>query len=598
MQSCLFLYKYLFDFQEIKNGHDYSNARTLETQEKIMAQRIFALLLLFYTGNIFAQDSASSISQYGITWTFDKKYAYGQFVNGDYWVDGPIKIIAITPASVALTGQNNRIVNGSMLNPAINYLQGYDSRMLGTEGRSFDAALNAARPLGNDLSAENPLIISTPSSLLSSISREIPQDARNVITIAVLTILDTVPPPDAFRPPFTGSDNKTVTHTKTDIRRGVLPRLAVPSGVGATAQDVAAFFEKPWVEHMQDWQKEIFCPTANMHSYGREIASNVSDGALMLTLDVDSLEKEQLLLRMIQLGLDYYGMVLSPNGRITWTADGGHMCGRAFPLIFAGYILGDQAILDIMKKSGAYAYQNGYYAGNMPPDYIHFGEIDQTFFVSQRDVDGTHSSSWSPDPRDTVQLPYEAVDIGIADWGINHVISPKGDNKAWGAIYRAVNAPSWCGFVLASRILGIDSLWNHRPLFDYVNRWVAGGEEPGLTDLQKKMWFAYSDNYPISAAVISVKRAENRDKIMIHNHTGNLTMSIILEYSLSVSKHVNLGIYDLSGRLITTVVNERQPAGYHKVNFDAGKYRCSSGNFIYKAEIDSKSYTGTMVIVK
>jgi hypothetical protein len=28
----------------------------------------------------------SSISQYGITWTFDKEYDAGQFVTGDFWV--------------------------------------------------------------------------------------------------------------------------------------------------------------------------------------------------------------------------------------------------------------------------------------------------------------------------------------------------------------------------------------------------------------------------------------------------------------------------------------------------------------------------------
>lgn len=563
-----------------------------------MTQRLLVLLLTFFTGNIVAQDSTNSISQYGITWTFDKKYAFGQFVNGDYWVDGPLTIIAISPASVVVSAQNNRVVNGSMLNPAINDLQGYDSRMLGTEGRCYDDILNAARPFGKDLSAANPLIINTPSSLLSSISREIPDDAKNVLRIAVLTILDTIPPRDAFRPPFTGSGNKTITHIKADLRRDVLPRLTMPSGIWTTAEDVAAFFQKPWVEHMMDWQKEIFCPPENMQSYGREIASNVSDGALMLTLDIDSIKKELILVRMIQLGLDYYGMIRCSGGSVTWKADGGHMSGRAFPVVFAGYMLGDQAILNVMKKTGLYAYQNGYFEGNLPPDYQHFGEIDQTFCVTKRDVDRTHLQNWNPDPRGNTPAPYEIIDIGMAEWGICHVHSPMGDNKALEATYRRVNIPSWCGFVLASRILGIDSLWNHRPLFDYVNRWVANGEEPGLTELQKKMWFTYSDTYPLHAAVIPVKRANFNDKIMIRNHTNHLTMSTALEFSLSVSKNVKLGIYDLNGNLITMVVNGWMPAGYHKVIFDAEKYRCRSGYYLYRAEIDNTSYTGRLMLVK
>ena len=38
-----------------------------------------------------------SVSQYGMTWTFDKPARVGQFVNGDFYVVGPVTITAITP---------------------------------------------------------------------------------------------------------------------------------------------------------------------------------------------------------------------------------------------------------------------------------------------------------------------------------------------------------------------------------------------------------------------------------------------------------------------------------------------------------------------
>lgn len=451
-------------------------------------------LPLITKGNPVTQ--ASSLTQFGITWTFDKAYPVGQFANGDYWVQGPLKIVAIDPPSTVVPAQSNRIINGSMLNPAINFWQGYDSQMLGTEGRCWDAGLNVARPNGNALSTSNPLVIDAPASLASSISRAEPGEALNVLTIAVLTILDETPPANAFRPPFVGADNKQITHTLADLNTNLLPNLAVPSGIWTTVAEVAASFEKPWVEHIQDWQKELFCPPNNMPNYGREVASYVSNAALMLTLDVDQAGKLLLLKRFVQLGLDYYGMLRQPNGRLTWRADGGHMSGRAFPVIFAGYMLGDQDILNLMQKSGQYACQNGYSEGNLPPDYIHFGEIDQTFYVTQRDVDRTHLPEWSPDPRGNTPEPYETNDIGLAEWGICHVHSPLGDNRAWEATYRRVNTPALCGFVLASRILGITDLWNHSPLVDYVDRWVAAGEEAGLTDIHKAMWAAYRNRYP------------------------------------------------------------------------------------------------------
>jgi len=65
---------------------------------------------------------ANQISQYGITWTFDKDYRVGQFANGDHWVVGPVTIVCISPASIVTAG---RTINGSMLDPVSG--QGFDS---------------------------------------------------------------------------------------------------------------------------------------------------------------------------------------------------------------------------------------------------------------------------------------------------------------------------------------------------------------------------------------------------------------------------------------------------------------------------------------
>lgn len=457
---------------------------------------VFVGIAACSNGTVTSKDPtmATSITQYGITWTFDQAYPTGQFVNGDYWVVGPVTIVSIDPPSTIVPAQENRAIHGSMLDPAVGPLQGYDSCMLGSEGRAWDASLNVARPNGNDLSASNPLVIDHAASLASAVSHATIEARRNVERIAVLTILEEVPPEGAFRPPFVGSGNKEVRYSSSQVNASLLPRLVMPAGVSEAIEDVAARFQMPWVEHMQDWQKEIFCPTENMHAYGRDIASDVSDGALMLLLDVDQEQKELLLIRMVQLGLDYYGMLLSPNGRVTWAADGGHMPGRVFPILLAGYILGDENIMDVMELSGQYAYEGGYYEGNLPPDYRHFGEIDQTFYVTQRDVDRTNGPTWDPDTRAPV-APYEVSDIGMAEWGITHASRPEADNRDWAATYRTTNAPAWHGYVLASRALGIVDLWNHPALFDYIDRWAASDGEVGLNDLQREMWATYRASY-------------------------------------------------------------------------------------------------------
>ena len=50
----------------------------------------------------------------------------------------------------------------------------------------------------------------------------------------------------------------------------------------------------------------------------------------------------------------------------------------------------------------------------------HFQEDEQTFYVSQREVDITNSPQWSPDKRGGIIAPYTKEDIGMPDWGIRH----------------------------------------------------------------------------------------------------------------------------------------------------------------------------------
>jgi len=55
------------------------------------------LFLAALTGLVAPQaHCATEIAQFGITWKFDADYETGQFVNGDWWVVGPVEITGIT----------------------------------------------------------------------------------------------------------------------------------------------------------------------------------------------------------------------------------------------------------------------------------------------------------------------------------------------------------------------------------------------------------------------------------------------------------------------------------------------------------------------
>ncbi len=164
-------------------------------------------LILMATASATSAATTDSISQHGITWTFDKEYEYGQFVNGDYWVVGPVTIVDIDPASTDIDG---RVMNGSMINPNgdndrsgsdKSNTHGFDSLASG-----FESSLNVARPGGEDLSASNPLVIGADASLVSSKSFVDDRGTGPQLEdFAVLTVLSEAPPANSFRPAYASS---------------------------------------------------------------------------------------------------------------------------------------------------------------------------------------------------------------------------------------------------------------------------------------------------------------------------------------------------------------------------------------------------------
>jgi hypothetical protein len=435
--------------------------------------RVFPILWILLTCR-FAY-AERQVSQFGITWTFERECTVGRFANGDNWVIGPVTIIGIEPPS---TEMNGRTMNGSMVNPSpkLGSTQGYDNSMYGKYSPHFDPNLNVARPNNKDLSASNPLIADTGCSLVSTISMSEPGHRPQLKTAAILTVLAEPAPEGSFRPPYCGTD-KTIKFNKSQLDYSLLTNLKpVPNTPSLT--EVERYFEHPWIDHVPGWIGGFHHPVDNMPHYGREIATQIGIGALMLHLNFTEREKETLLVRFVQLGIDIYGVVQN-GGKNNWPGNGGHASGRKWPILFAGLVLNDADMKNIGSKSGDYLYEGDDGTGNSASDYIHFGEDDQTFYVSQIDVNATHLPHWGdatnvpyigPDKRDPVMRPYEQKDIGLPEWGIR--VSSK-SNKWWTTTYRrCCTANSWAGFVLAAHIMGVKDLWNHDSLFDYMDRYM------------------------------------------------------------------------------------------------------------------------------
>jgi PKD repeat protein len=431
---------------------------------------------------------ANTIQQFGITWKFSDYRTIGQFANGDFWVVGPVTITGITPASTSVDG---RVMNGSMLNPSpTNGSQGYDSSMY---ANTYSAALNVAF----NCSQNNPLILQPGSSLVSTTSiaqaGAIPQLER----AAVLTVLGTTPTAGSFRPPYAGTD-KTVRFNKSQLNYSLLRSLP-PVSDTPSLSSVEGKFAAPWIDHQRGWPQRMQHPSLNMPDYGREIHNEIGIGGLMLHLNFPVEQKQTLMVRYVQLGIDFYGIVKA-GGVWNWVGEGGHGGGRKWPILFAGMVLNDTEMKSIGQKSGDYLYSSGYGPGNCPLDYVHFAEDDQTFYVSQLDVTLTNGPSWRPDTRNGTPAPYTQADIGLPEWGIMHAHNPQTSDKALYTIYRSVACPPFHTTALAALLTpGAKELWNHNAYFDYTDRYVEftgpGGAYAGYWHTWSKftdnMWHAY-----------------------------------------------------------------------------------------------------------
>ena len=394
-----------------------------------------------------------SISQYGITWRFDKKVRVGKFITGSYYVVGPVTVISITPAP-----ENGR--NGSMLNGPAIYQSGYDSRSIGYSAKTTIKA---------------PVQLKPGYSLISSISlkgnemnRE-PVFARhgvpqtNLKSAAVLTCLAAPVPADAFRPSY--SDTTAKIYRASDLHRELLPKLKRV----ATTPDLPTWeriFERPWIDHTSGWGSRQEHPTDNMPEYSRETSRAVSIASLMLMCDFTNQQKEKLLLSFVQYGIDLWGVAKAGGG---WEAEGGYGNGRKWPIILSGILLGDKE----MERP------------NTTIPTVRFGEDEQT----------TYGKGWTG--AKAIFAGHTPVG-GTGDRGPYEHLQPAqwpGEKKTQSEGYRrCCTSIAWVGSALAAHLMKAEKSWNHNAYFDYVDRWMTEDDTNALAEIKKQLGANMSGN--------------------------------------------------------------------------------------------------------
>jgi hypothetical protein len=70
----------------------------------------------------------------------------------------------------------------------------------------------------------------------------------------------------------------------------------------------------------------------------------------------------------------------------------------------------------------------------------------------------------------------------------------------------------------------------------------------------------------------------------------------VIKFQLPKDSHVKLTVYDILGKNIATLVNEKKSAGYYDVQFNSSGR--ASGMYFYKIEAGSFTDVKKMVLIK
>jgi hypothetical protein len=80
------------------------------------------------------------------------------------------------------------------------------------------------------------------------------------------------------------------------------------------------------------------------------------------------------------------------------------------------------------------------------------------------------------------------------------------------------------------------------------------------------------------------------------NYPNPFNPKTMINYQLPITNYVELSIYNLLGQKVATLVNERQQAGYHQIEWDAGRY--SSGVYYYRMVAGDFHDVKKMILVR
>jgi hypothetical protein len=418
-----------------------------------------------------------TITQHGVTLTFDQPYPSGQFISGRWWITPLNTGEKVTLTGISPTPAGGR--NGFMLNPANRTAQGYDNRFpgyIGTPslprevagGGSIVASISNPDPVGNT-AAHNPVLsVAVHVAVLDSPPLD---DGVNTFAPAYFgtdrtlrawddVLLDRLP---SLVPPTAGSPFiPALAHVVTRMERVQLDRY--DAGLANGNYSDSSRYLHPSTAFAS------FAVGAPLSNYGGDMIVEYAQAVLRLYLN-DTIEaKKPALVATLQAALDFYAL---RKAGVRWPGDGAHGAGRKIMVWFAALMFGEQDMADAVGEVD---------------DIWAFDEVTHIFHSAVAEANGVPggalygrpgteaeylASIYSDIGKRDLRDPYGQIDggrVGTTEAGTGAVTGSQ-------SYLECCLAAGYKGTSMAVRLagpLGVE-LWNHDVFHHFAQRWVQFG---------------------------------------------------------------------------------------------------------------------------
>ncbi|MEZ5196835.1 MAG: T9SS type A sorting domain-containing protein [Bacteroidales bacterium] len=245
--------------------------------------------------------------------------------------------------------------------------------------------------------------------------------------------------------------------------------------------------------------------------------------------------------------------------------------------------------LNELANSVQQTYDEGYIITGYTMSY---GAGAQDVYLIKTDMfgDTIWTKTFGGASNDVGNCVIETADSDFIVCGFNFSLSPDGDPDLW----------------LIKTDIGGDTLWTrtYGGSGSDVGRFVEETFDGGLIVSgwtssygagQKDIWLLHLDlngqvgiDQPLSKTSAYLE--------LYQNYPNPFSNSTTIEYFIPTSGYVSINVYDLSGALVTTVVNDIMMAGDHTVQFNGTGL--TEGVYIYSLKTDQASIMKKMILLR